>query len=252
MRKRIVAFRILLVSLVLWLTSAVTLHAEEPVELAFNVRPPFKLHLADGSCGGTSCDFTRRAFEAAKVAFVWKEMPLNREFAEIEANQIPICAIAYYHTPERERIGLFSHPIDLDEPFAAVVSTKLPVPEDSTLEALVNNPGVMLELRTSRSYGPAIDALLKDAKAQIEWNTLPVAAALNMIRNGRPVATLITETELKYFGDGHDIPPDIARVIRFPDRKEMNPLSLVCSRKVGPERMTKINQAIDALGPNRH
>lgn len=235
--------------LVAGIICAASARADEPIRLVYNDRPPFKMTLPDGTAGGTSAETAGSVFTQAGIPFIWQEIPAARQVAEIEKNLERICAVGFHETPDRERFALFTQAIDREMPLVAVGGPGAGISDGISLDRLLGDPNVLIELKLSRSYGNVLNTRLKAAKARIEPTSLNLEAIVEMIRAGRPIVTFMSQREIDYYLSDGTIAADAVRIAHFPELAPGETLHIMCSKNVGRDVIDRLDRVIGRERP---
>lgn len=242
----------LCIPLVLWaLLTALAAQAQEvPLTILVFHRPPYYV-VEDGSrFSGFLVDYTRKVMHAANIPFVFEEAPPQRVIKTMEDGEHLACAVGWFKTTQREAYASFSDPIYIGSPTGVAVrgSDRAKLPKNLTADALLSS-GLRLGLRHGFSYGEWLDAKVAAHRMPIDRSVAENDQLLEMIVRSRIDYTFIGPEEYDWLTATN---PDLRRDIRFiplagspPD----NPRHIMCSKSLAPERIARINAAIQSLGP---
>jgi polar amino acid transport system substrate-binding protein len=242
----------LLTPLVLWaLFAALGTQAQEvPLTVLVFHRPPYYV-VEDGSrFSGFLVDYTRKVMHAANIPFVFEEAPPQRIIKTMEDGERLACAVGWFRTTQREAFASFSNPIYMDRPTGVAMRTAVrdKLPKILTADALLSS-GLRLGLRHGFSYGEQLDAKVAAHQMPVDRSVAENDQLLEMIARSRIDYTFISPEEYDWLTTAT---PGLRRDIRFfplGDSTSENSRHIMCSKSIAPERIARINSAIQSLGP---
>ncbi|WP_028100633.1 substrate-binding periplasmic protein [Pseudoduganella violaceinigra] len=217
--------------------------AAEPITVFFNLRPPYLLRQDDGTPAGLTGTPARQAFARAGIKVQWSEMPTNRQLLTIRENAGDYCAIGWFQTPERLQFAKFTRPIYRDQGWMVLVHAGLAVDGSETLPELLARPGLRVMVKDKYSYGPAIDALLAQAKPAIAVST---GTTLQMLQSlgARSVDLIFVSDEEGHYLLANSISQAGLRLLRLAQMPKGETRHIMCSRHMPDELIDRLNKAI--------
>ena len=143
--------------------------------------------------------------------FKTQKANIARMYREFKSGQ-NVCHVAFYKNPEREKFMYFSIPNTITFPVVLVMKSdkaeQFAGREFLSLEEMLKNKNFKLAIAEDRSYGAALDALLK--KYESDENILSYAKDsisqhnFNMLCNDRIDYTLALPEEVMYWAEQND------------------------------------------------
>jgi hypothetical protein len=214
--------------------------------LYYNERPPFIAASINGEVHGVVADPAISVLHAAGISIEWRERPINRGLAIIEAGQEAACAVGLFKTPERASRAQFSLPLYRDRAMA-VVANRDQLTTPSSLVDLMSNRRYRMVVKESFSYGPFIDELIAREHPQTSTSPYEMVDLFNQVRKGLADYTIAPGEEASYWL-GHDARMQAElREIHYPDIPPGQLRYLMCSKAVPAEQMQKIDHAISQM-----
>lgn len=172
--------------------------AAEAVVLYYNVIPPFKMKMPDGTVGGLALTPVQDAFLKAGIPFEWQEVPNLRQKALVTRSSASVCAVGIYKSDIRQNVGKFSAPVFRNQPLEVLlakgVSAKGVRPD---LKALFSDPNKNVVLIRGRSYGEYVDALISNATSRLDYAN-DAASIIKMLDLNHGDATVIEPEVINY------------------------------------------------------
>jgi polar amino acid transport system substrate-binding protein len=223
---------------------AAALASAEPVTVSWRDKPPY-YYLEDGIAKGFMLDYAKEVFATAGIEAQFVHEPQKRIWARFADGTRNYCSLSWYRMPEREALAQYSLPVYTDPPHTILVASAAleRVRAHATLASLMTDPGLTLAVIDGVSYGPELDARIRQSTNQIMRRTVPTTNMMQMLAAGRASYMLADRndwnhlrTRSKQVGnltqyDVPDLPPGLKRHI-------------VCSRDVPGAVMDRLNQAI--------
>ncbi len=231
-------------AIVLTLFASAAWADEMTIPLQYSERPPYITRAPDGSVGGISALSAMRAFRAAGIPYELRFMSTKHQIINLQANEEPLCSIAWYKTPEREAFAKFTRPISQDTPTIALANINFQAPPNPTVETLLANPGTRVLLKQSVVYGAYVESKLGGAKAQVTRTYNEYQTIVKAIRNGRADLTFATQEEADYYAKHLGYPIGAFQVIRLTDVPAGEYRHILCSRKVPDAIISRLNAAL--------
>ncbi len=176
-------------ALILLLAAALGLQGSawaQPRELHYFDIPPMMYTDAQGRAAGSLIDHLRRIWPAELPMPPLHAAPLKRSLQDVLQGGEPICLVGVFKTPEREAVAWFSNPVFRESPsvFVATRSAAARMREYPNAQALVEDPGLRLLLTDGASYGPQLDAWLRQRGAAVLRVSAPPARQVHMLLRG--------------------------------------------------------------------
>jgi len=221
-----------------------------PLKVCYFERPPYYATI-EGQPSGFLIHRVRQILTEAGLEFEFEQMPARRILHELSSGQEPACAVGWFKTPERERIYKFSLPIYQDMPLQAVFLKlgKMPPASVTTFARLSAEPGFILGINDSFSYGPEVDTLIP------AMPTPPVRVQgtqeqlIRMLGAKRFDYTLVNPEEATTLACLAGMESDALVQVPLTDLPKGNLRYLMFSQSVGDDIIDKINAAILQLKP---
>ncbi|MCV2370706.1 type 2 periplasmic-binding domain-containing protein [Roseateles oligotrophus] len=220
--------------------------ADEPtVMVEYRDKPPYS-YTKEGRPSGFLIERTIEIFRLAKVNAIYEEIPLKRILRDIQSDLSPICSPSWYKLPERELYARFSLPIHEDKPHLVLVGMHAvnKVRTIKTLRALLADPELKLGKVSGVSYGADLDALIsRAAQTPIDPTVTPVLLA-KMIKRQRADYMLIDQEDYEFLNQKGELDAEEMTPFEFADMPAGLKRYLMCSKRVGPDTMARLDKAI--------
>ena len=217
------------------------------VTLYYIQRPPYLEKTAHG-VGGLAGDRTEWAFEEAGIPFQWMELPTARQIEMIRANTGCDCLVNYFKTAEREQFGKYTHPLYQDQPHIAVTRAgNLKLKSGGSVDVLLSNPDITLEIKKDWSYGAALDHKIMEHHPKIDETMGDNSQLLKKIQAGRADFFFTTAAEADALIAHSDFRKEEFVYITFNDMAAGEKRYLFCSMKVNDTLIEQLNTALDRV-----
>jgi len=225
--------------------------ADEPViTVQYRDKPPYS-YTKDGKPTGFLIERTIEIFRRANVKADFQEIPVKRITRDIRENASALCSPSWYKLPERELYARFSLPIHQDKPqlvlAGAHVQDKLR--SIKTLKELFASPDLRLGKVSGTSYGAELDALISTAAQAAMDSTVTPLGMAKMIKRKRADYMLIDEEDYKFLNQLNEVDAEDVKPVRFPDMPAGLLRYIMCSKRVSPETMARLDNAILQIIP---
>jgi hypothetical protein len=240
-----------LVALLAWLPAS---SGATPIVMLYSERPPQMLTRA-GAPAGLSMITAWRAFEDAGIAFVWQKVEPEHEWEAIAANRYPVCSPGWDRTPERDAVARFTRPLHRDGPLVAVANPHFVPPPGTSLEQLLDQPGVDVLLAQGASHDAAVNARLAAMRAQrlelrpaFGQTGLAYGQVAAMVAAGRAELTLMPADEVPYQLAAAGLSAQDINVLALPGMPPGVHRHIACSRQVDEQTIARLNKVIESWG----
>ena len=218
--------------------------ADTPIPLHYSERPPSVTRSPDGSVSGIAATAAMRAFKAAGIPYELQFMSAKHQLVNLQANEEPLCSIAWYKTPEREAFAKFTRPVSQDTQTIALTNINFQAPQHATIENLLANPETRILLKQAVVYGSYVETRLSSAKAHVIRTYDEYETIVRAIKNGRADLTFATLEEVDYYAKHLGYPIAAFNVIRFDDVPPGEYRHILCSKKVPDAIIERLNAAL--------
>jgi uncharacterized protein (TIGR02285 family) len=216
----------------------------QPVTVAWREKAPY-YYLEDGMEKGFMLAYAKQLFATAGVDAQFVREPHKRIFSRFTDGTRNYCSIAWYRLPEREQIAQYSLPVYTDPPQTILVApaSLARVRTHATLASMMADPVLTLAVMDGVSYGPELDARIKQSANQIMRRTVPTSNMVQMLAAGRASYLLTDRNDWNYMRTRHK---QLAGLVQYevPDMPPGLKRHILCSRDVPAATMEKLNQAI--------
>jgi uncharacterized protein (TIGR02285 family) len=244
---------LLLSAMVMWVHSPPVAEGDEcpVITVHYHERAPYMYGTPEGVKGLTA-EPTREAFERSGVRIRWENTPSKRQMVLVQESQGCDCTLGWFRNPEREAFARFAGPVYRDSPLAGVArADNARVKGAHTVEELFALPGIRLLVKDGYSYGSYLDGLLEDFTGAIERTTTENLNMLRMIQAGRADLFFAAPEEACSLIQSLGTPQGEISLVRFRDIPQGENRYLMCSRRVDPDLIRRINQALETMGAQR-
>lgn len=237
----------LLSALALLLSVSGAASAEDLVTVAWRIKPPHQ-YIDNGVEKGILLERAKQVFAQAQIPAQFVEEPAKRIWNNFSIKTKNYCSFGWYRIPEREPLVQFSSVFHTDPPHTILVSPAAikQVTAHQSINDLLSDSNLTLGLVDAVSYGPALDALIKNSKNKVERSiTLPMNMA-RMIAANRASFMFIDRDDWNYLKDSEENLRQTAQV----DLPGMPPgldRYIVCSKDISTDKMLRINSAIQKI-----
>jgi len=241
-------FRPLLLMLAFFAASPQAMAQDGPLTVLVFHRPPYYVVEKGGRFSGFLLAYTKDVLDTARIPFRFEEAPPKRILKILEEGEPAACAVGWFKTAEREAYARFSDPIFTGRPLGVAMRTELlrTLPHAPTADALLWR-GMRLGLRQGFSYGDWLDAKLAGHRHAADLSVTENDRLLEMIARGRIDYTFIGPDEYDWLVSRH---PGLRKTTRFMALGGVppeTPRHIMCSKKLPPETMARIDAAIRSL-----
>lgn len=234
----------------LWLAWPTQAQAqEESLALYYFHRPPFYFRegQAGPGCQGLVLERACRVLRAAGVPFTLVELPVKRVLKEIKWGHYG-CGVGWFRLAARQDYADFSLPLYQSQPLALVVNHLRAggLPARPSLGQVLTS-GLTRGAVAGYAYGQEVDDLLARLRPPTVTITGTSENMLRMVASGRCDYWLIDAEEAGWLLAHH---PGPARALELRPLAEVPPgqtRHLMCSKRVPPEVLQRIDQAIASL-----
>ncbi len=232
--------------------SVVTLSAPTPtgdtaITLHYNERPPYLVTTGDG-VGGLTGAPTTQVFAASGIAYRWEQTPSKRQIYLLQQNTGRDCLVGWFKNAERESFARYTLPVYRDEPQVALARTDNErILSGQTVADVFADPGLILLVKDGYSYGDYLDLQIRDHDPVRTVTTVENSGMLRMIAAGHADYFFIAPEEVDGLlasseFDGHDF-----KTVHFADVVSGEERYILCSLKVEPEIIDRLNRAIQQI-----
>lgn len=220
----------------------------EPLLMLYRDKPPYS-YQDKGVAKGYLYELTARTMARAGIDTRFEVVPPKRIFLALQDATQAVCSFGWYRLPERERYARFSAPMHQDRPHVILSGARssAAVRRHTSLQSLLQDPQLILATADGVSYGPELDAMIAGFPGKIDSALIPPLQVAKKIAARRADFMFIdqddydhllaTEPEFKAAGllrlSYPDLPPGLKRYI-------------LCSQKVTPDTMRRIDAALAA------
>lgn len=230
--------------LVSWVSSAIAQEGCGEISLHYHERVPYSYAIPKGVAGLTATP-AENAFKKAGLPFKWVLTPAKRQFVTIENNLECDCAIGWFKNAEREKAVFYTEPIYQDKAIIAIaMASNDLVKSNRTVESVLSNPKLILGTKIGYSYGPFLDSKIAQIKPVIDTTTGENVVILKKIYSKRNDYFFIAQEEADSLIKTSGFPKKSFKYVTFSNMPAGEKRFIICSKKVGPAIIKKINMAI--------
>jgi len=212
-------------------------------------RPPYMKMNPGAAPTGYLIERTERVLKKAGISYQWELNSVNRIFVDLKAGQLQVCSPGWYTSPERRKFASFTKPIYHDLPLVGLTRSDSPIPENTTAAAVLSQPHIVVLRKESIVYGAYLDNLLdKMPPENVLRTSTDFPNSVRMIHAKRADMAIVAQEEIDTFIRNVDLDRSEFKLIYFSDEPALGFRHILCSRAVPPELMSRIDDAITALG----
>ena len=221
--------------------------AEEPITIAWRVKPPLQ-YTVNEQPRGILVERTKKIFSLANIKTQFIEESSSRIFYHFKNGRRNYCAFGLYYVAERESFAQYSKAIHKDPPQTILVSPAAfkNVSTHLTLESLLADESLTLGVVDTSSYGPELDAMIGAGKNKVLRSTTRQANMARMIAANRASFMFIDRNDWNYLKE-NDEHVKGAIQIDFRDLPPRQSRYILCSKDISTAQMQRINSAIQKV-----
>jgi len=223
--------------------------AQPPLVMVFREKPPYS-YVEQGRQKGFLLERTRHIVEKAGLTATFEVLPTKRIFAELEANQRPICTFGWYKNRDRERYAKFTQPIHLDRPHILLASSRsLPaIKPHKSLKSLLSDPSLTLAVVDGTSYGPELDAMIGRFAGRVEKGLVSPQLVARKVAGNRADFMFMDQDDYEYLlATNSEFANEGLVRVEFPDLPPGLRRYILCSKSVDNDVIARLNGAIARL-----
>lgn len=238
---------------ILLLVAVLGLHwpasAQVPRELHYFDIPPMMYTDGQGRAAGSLVERLRKAWPAELAMPPLVPAPLKRSLQDILQSAEPICLVGVFKTPERAAGAWFSGPLYRESPsvFLATRSAALRMRKFPSAQALVEDPGLRLLLTDGASYGPQLDAWLRQRGAGVLRVSAPPARQVHMLLRGHADFMFTDLDEASHLLRDLGTAARALEVVMLPGMVESPTRHLMCQRELDRRWLETVDEALRKL-----
>ncbi|MGM9513650.1 hypothetical protein ACS5PK_05270 [Roseateles sp. DB2] len=238
---------------ILLLVAVLGLHwpasAQVPRELHYFDIPPMMYTDAQGRAAGSLVERLRKAWPAELAMPPLVPAPLKRSLQDILQSVEPICLVGVFKTPERAAGAWFSGPLYRESPsvFLATRSAALRMRRFPSAQALVEDPGLRLLLTDGASYGPQLDAWLRQRGSGVLRVSAPPARQVHMLLRGHADFMFTDLDEASHLLRDLGTAARALEVVMLPGMVESPTRHLMCQRELDRRWLETVDEALRKL-----
>lgn len=221
----------------------VAAQAAEPLRLHYFVRPPLYYVDVDGKVRGLAAEPVEKALQRSGLIYRWQETPSNRQLLVVQSGRGQDCAVGWYYTAERAKLGRFSRPVYRSRPIVALVSDRIQLASGGPVTQLLGRRDAILAVREQFSYGPELDRNIEQLAPRRVSSSQPIAEMMRLLQRGLADYLFASGEE----ADKLLVPG--TRVVTFSDLRAGEARYLYCSFAVSEQTMAAINRALEETVP---
>lgn len=212
-----------------------------PITLHYVDRGPYAVTDASGEPTGLVATPSADVFRKAKVPFVWRRTPLNRQFVVIKENKGQDCAIGLTPTKSREGFSKFTAPVYIGQPFIAILNPRVPLKPRMTMDELLKKYTILV--KENMTMGDALTAKVLASPHSV-LTSVDSTQMVKMIARGRADFMMISNEEVLYHLKEGTIVRGELHFRELDDVKLRFARSFMCSKSVDDKTIQKLNAVI--------
>lgn len=220
---------------------------EAPITLHYNERPPYLVTTEDG-VGGLTGAPTTQVFAASGIPYNWEQTPSKRQIYLLQQNEGRDCLVGWFKNAEREGFARYTLPVYRDEPQVALArADNERIMSGQTAAAVFANPGLILLVKDGYSYGDYLDLQIRDHNPVRTVTTVENSGMLRMIAAGHADYFFIAPEEVDGLLASSELDAHAFKTVHFADVVSGEERYILCSLKVEPEIIDRLNRAIQQI-----
>lgn len=221
--------------------------AEELLTVAWRTKPPYQ-YLENGIEKGPLLERARLAFAQAQIRSQFINEPGNRIWSKFSSGAKNYCSFDWYRIPERESLVQFSRPFNRSPPYMVLASPAAArqVAAHRSVSALLADPRLTLGVVDAASYGSELDGMIRQGKNKLERSMVLPMILARMVGANRASFMFIDRTDWEYLKatEKNLYQGQLFELEGIPAGLDSY---VVCSKDVAPEKMLRINAAIQKI-----
>ncbi len=223
---------------------------EVVITVQYRDKPPYS-YTKDGMPAGFLIERTAEVFKLANVEAKFVEVPVKRITRDIRYNASSICSPTWYKLTERMAYARFSLPIHEDRPHLVLagVHAQDQIRSIKSLKALLAHPTLRLGTVAGTSYGVELDAMISATEQTVMETTVSPLGMAKMIQRKRADYMFIDEEDYRYLREQNQVDATDGKPMRFADMPSGLQRYIMCSKRVSPDTMARLNEAIRQVVP---
>lgn len=236
-----------LITMLMPLSAKAGLTSEPVLLVAWNVRPPFQ-YIENGIEKGERLERVKQIFTLTKIPFTLVQEPPKRIWNQYAAGVKNYCSFDWYRLPEREALVQFSIPLEKNTAYSVLSNTQsyAKVAAHSNLKSLLSDTSLTFGMVDSASYGPELEAMIRESKNKQERHSVLPMIMARMIGANRASFMLIEKAGWDFLKDSDSYFRQ-TRIVEMGGIPKGLESYIVCSKDVSAEKIAKINDAIRQL-----
>lgn len=231
-----------------WVHAAIAaqeVEASDVVTLHYQERVPYE-YQDNGQVQGLWATPAEQAFRKADIPFKWAATPITRQLHLMQSNRGLHCAAGRFWTADRAQWARFSKPIYRNRPMGLIArSDNAALRGYSHMEHAIKTPTVRLLVKKGYSYGPKIDGYIAQRRQPTSSTHDESLHMLRQIHRGMADTFPISEDEFEGLLARTSLPAHDFVLLKFPDAPKSELRYIMCSMKVPPHTMERLNAAIE-------
>ncbi len=232
---------------VLCLAFITSISYAQDVTVVYSTRAPL-ITKTETEIAGTVGKISSDVLKDAGFNPIFVELPLARQLDAIEQDTKPVCGINYFKRPEREKIGNFTNAVLYDQPIGVLTTaTNLKTLSYETFKELTTDSSLKFARKIETSYGAYLDKLIKDNNVKVVESVEENSSRVRQIGLNRADYMFIQYGEFSYIVEQEKLQPTDFVHIQMKDSPPINTRHFLCSRKVTPDMIARMNTSIAKL-----
>jgi uncharacterized protein (TIGR02285 family) len=218
-----------------------------PITVAWREKPPYH-YTENGVEKGFLLARGKQIFAAAGIPAQFVEEPTKRIWANFQSRKPNYCSLGRYKLSERGALAQYTAPIHIDPPQAILVAPNAyeRARAHRSLATLTADANLSVGLIDGVSYGPQLDALLRNAGAERVLRTVDSNSMMRMVAAGRVSYTFADRYGWEYLRERDSTLVAVTEV-EFADNPPGMTRHLMCSKDIPASTMRKLNRVIEAM-----
>lgn len=219
------------------------------IEVIYHERPPYVITVDEGITG-LSGSPTKFAFDQLGLPVTWSLTPTNRQLIILQENSGCYCSPGWFKNPDREKFARYSDPIYQDQPQIAITYADNPILQSGmTVEEALTNPDLTLGVKDGYSYGAFLDAKIAEFQPKKDVTTAENVNMLEKVHKKYNDYFFMAPEEADGLIALSTLPAADFRYVTFSDMPDGENRYIICSMRVQPEILTKLNEALASYVP---
>lgn len=220
--------------------------AGENILIVYQSHPPF-LTIKDGKPSGAGYELTNKIFVKADTNPIWTYMPWVKQRAYGKSSERRVCLTYIMKTKRRARVMKFTDALgDGGAQYVLGKKGNKRLLEASSLDRLMNNPNLVVILKSGFSYGKKIEQLLETGIPTLEITNGNYSSIFDVINAGLSDYTIIDKQVKAVVESNPTLAESLQVYHHITGMPQSSPFYIACSPAVEDALIVRLNDVINS------